>query len=246
MNKYIIYCLVCFIPLMSFGQRKFISSGKILFERKIDLQKEITAVPWLRSNPAIAQMPRYYTTSHFLYFTPHETIFRRNPAEIDKTAYYSNDRSADDLVYTNLSKGLFSKELAFYEETVFLADSLRKLEWEMTNEVRTIAGFECRKATTIILDSLYVIAFYSDEILSNGGPLSYCKLPGMILGLVVPRMNLTFFATSVELTEPTREQLTPPASSQFLNYDSFKELIDKTVHKFGNTVGDRVRLKSLL
>ena len=39
--------------------------------------------------------------------------------------------------------------------------------------------------------------------------LSYCNLPGMILGVAVPRMNLTIFATKVELQEPRPEKLIP-------------------------------------
>jgi GLPGLI family protein len=246
MNRFIGICFLYLVPFLSYGQPKFISSGTINFERQLDLSKETQGRPWLGIYPATTQTSRFYTTSHILYFTPNETVFKRNPADLEKSAYYNSDRSADDMVYTSLANGIFSKKLAFYEETVFLTDSLRDLEWEMTNEVRTIAGFECRKATTIILDSVYVIAFYSDEILSNGGPLSYYNLPGMILGLVIPRMNLTFFATSVELTEPTKEQLAPPSSPQFINYENFEELIKKTATKFGSTVSNRIRLKSLL
>lgn len=246
MNKTIICCMIIFVSSVASGQPKFISSGKIIFERKLDLPKEIQGRPWLRFNMDMSQVPKYYTTVHNLFFTPRETMFRRDPADVERSPYYNKDRGADDLIYTNLARRNFTKKTAFFEETVFLADSLRDLQWEMTNEVRTIAGFECHKATTIILDSVYVIAFYADEILSTGGPLSYSNLPGMILGLVIPRLNLTFFATSIELTEPTREQLSPPSSTQFFNYESFRELIKKTTQKFGSDVGDRILLKSLL
>jgi GLPGLI family protein len=246
MTRIISCFLIILVSNVANGQPKFISSGKIVFERKLDLSKEMQGRPWLSVNMDRSQMPKYYTTVHNLYFTPKETMFKRDPADIEKSVYYNSDRSADDLIYTNLANGIFAKKLAFFDENFFLADSLRKLEWEMTNETRSIAGFECHKATTIILDSVYVIAFYSDEILPAGGPLSYHDLPGMILGLVIPRMNLTFFATKLELTEPTREQLNPPSSTQFFNYESFKELIKKTTQKFGSAVGDRIVLKALL
>lgn len=243
----IISCFSIFlISNMANGQPKFISGGKIVFERKLDLSKELQTRPWLWANMDRTQMPRYYTTIHNLYFTEHETVFKRDPADIERSSYYNSDRSADDLIYTNLKNGMFTKKQAFFEETVFLTDSLRKLRWEMTNEVRNIAGFDCHKATTTILDSVYIIAFYCDEILSNGGPLSYNDLPGMILGLVIPRMNLTFFATGIELTEPTKEQLSPPSATQYFNYESFTEFIKKTTQKFGTAERDRIVLKSKL
>jgi len=91
-----------------------------------------------------------------------------------------------------------------------LTDSIRKIEWRITNDTRDIAGFECHKAVGKILDSVYIIAFYTDQITTSGGPLSYCNLPGMVLGVAIPRCNLTIFATKVEFTEPRPEKLMPP------------------------------------
>jgi GLPGLI family protein len=238
--------LIILIAATAHAQPKFISSGKIVFERRLDLHKEMYNRPWVWFNMDQSKTPRYYTSKHQLFFTRQETIFKRDPGDVEKSAYYNNDRSADDIIYTNLEKGIFSKKQAFFEENVFISDSLRHLKWEMTNEVRNIAGFDCHKATTIILDSVYIIAFYCDEILSRGGPLSFHNLPGAILGLVIPRMNLTYFATSIELTGPTKEQLDPPSASPQLNYESFKTLIMKTAQKFGTERRDRFLLKSLL
>jgi GLPGLI family protein len=48
------------------------------------------------------------------------------------------------------------------------------------------------------MDSVYVIAYYSDAIIANGGPESFNGLPGMVLGIVMPRLNITYFATQVD------------------------------------------------
>jgi GLPGLI family protein len=64
-------------------------------------------------------------------------------------------------------------------------DSLPHLEWRLTNENRVIAGFNCRKAVAKMFDSVYVFAFYTDEILIPGGPCTIHVLPGMILGSMV-------------------------------------------------------------
>jgi GLPGLI family protein len=50
------------------------------------------------------------------------------------------------------------------------------------------------------MDSVYVFAFYTDEILTSGGPEGFSGLPGMILGIAIPRLNATWFATKLELT----------------------------------------------
>ena len=75
------------------------------------------------------------------------------------------------------------------------------MDWRITGERRTIAGFECHKAVGRIMDSVYVVAFYTDQIVTNGGPESFNGLPGMILGLAIPRINTTWFATKIEAIE---------------------------------------------
>jgi GLPGLI family protein len=80
----------------------------------------------------------------------------------------------------------------------------------MLGEYREIAGYNCRKAATIVMDSVYIIAFYTDEIPVSAGPESFNGLPGMILGIVIPRMNLTYFATKVETLQPTEKEFVLP------------------------------------
>ncbi len=94
-------------------------------------------------------------------------------------------------------------------------------------EIRQIAGYECRKALTIINDSVYVVAFYTDKILLKGGPEGFNGLPGMIMGMAIPRLQTTWFATKVEPTPFDPKELQVPAGKK----STAKEVeaaIDKT------------------
>jgi GLPGLI family protein len=83
-----------------------------------------------------------------------------------------------------------------------LVDSLSNIEWKISNENRIISGYNCRKAVGKILDSVYVFVFYTDEIAISGGPCSIHGLPGMILGMTIPRLYTSWIATSIKLTKP--------------------------------------------
>lgn len=85
---------------------------------------------------------------------------------------------------------------------ILLQDSLLKVKWKITNEYRNIAGYDCRRANGVTLDSVYVVAFYTDQIPSASGPGSLNGLPGMILGLVVPEQHYNIYATKVDFTAP--------------------------------------------
>lgn len=76
-------------------------------------------------------------------------------------------------------------------------DSVRKITWKITDETREIAGYTCRRANALVMDSIYVVAFYAIQIPVSGGPESFTGLPGMILGLAIPHENITWFATKV-------------------------------------------------
>ena len=47
------------------------------------------------------------------------------------------------------------------------------------------------------MDSIYIVAYYTDEIITPGGPESFSGLPGMILGLAIPHEHVTWFATKL-------------------------------------------------
>ena len=85
-----------------------------------------------------------------------------------------------------------------FEQTFLVEDTLRRIKWKITDETRPIAGFNCRRANALIMDSICVVAFYTDEILTTGGPESFSGLPGMILGIALPHEHITWFATKVE------------------------------------------------
>jgi GLPGLI family protein len=91
---------------------------------------------------------------------------------------------------------------------------MRKIEWKYTSDIRKIAGFNCRKATGIIMDSVFVFAFFTEEIMVTGGPEGFNGLPGMILGVAIPRMHITWFATKLELVDVSAKDLAAPVKGK--------------------------------
>src|SRR5688572_5179859 len=88
-----------------------------------------------------------------------------------------------------------------YGSNFNVEDSIPAIQWKLSNENRMIAGFNCRKATGIIMDSVYVFAFFTEEIMIPGGPCSISGLPGMILGLTIPRLYTSYIATKIMVND---------------------------------------------
>jgi len=221
-----LYIIFAFIVLSGSikAQDIFISKGKIEFERKLSFHRSLEGMmdddndkTWLemikKSSPAVI-------TSYFdLYFDDNKTLYKpgREVTTAQKAPDWALGPSIDNTVFTDLTKEQNISLKNVYENSFLIQDSTRKIEWRVTMDTRNIAGFECRKAVGKIMDSVYVIAFYTDKILTSGGPESFSGLPGMILGIAIPRINTTWFATKLELVPVKPEDIAAPKKGKKVN-----------------------------
>ncbi|MBN9298301.1 MAG: GLPGLI family protein [Filimonas sp.] len=218
MKKLFLYILPVFFAGAVSAQQTFIAKGKIEFEKKISIHKALDAIVGDDEGEAtwIAQLkkslPAYKNVYFDLYFSGDKTLYQpgREDNAPQKTPDWALGPANDNIIYSDLSKGESISQKTVYEATYLIQDSIRNIKWRITPDTRTIAGLECRKAVGVIMDSVYVIAFYSEQILTTGGPESFSGLPGMILGVAIPRINTTWFATKLELQEVKPEQLVAP------------------------------------
>lgn len=107
--------------------------------------------------------------------------------------------NSSKMIFQNL-KDLTSAVQVEIDDKYLITDSLNEITWRFSDEYRNIAGYECRRVNGSTKDSLYLIAFYTDELPLSAGPALTSGLPGMILGLVIPEMHIQYWATKVEFT----------------------------------------------
>ncbi|MGN7987523.1 GLPGLI family protein [Pedobacter sp. 22226] len=220
--KYIILFAVIFISSDLFAQNiHFVQNGVIEFEKRSNIyaliKKKIDKDNESYMNEAFElykkNNPQFKVAKSTLSFTRDKSLYKWPPVE--ETAnnnWISSDALADlkNTIATNFDQQTSITQKNVYEEVYLVKDSVRKINWKITDETREIAGYECRRANAIIMDSVYVVAYYSNQIAVSGGPESFTGLPGMILGLALPHENVTWFATKVtEVTVPEKDLLAP-------------------------------------
>lgn len=134
-------------------------------------------------------------------------------------------------VYQDLKKGEVTSKFDLAGSPVLLQDSLLDVKWKITNEYREIAGYECRRANGVVLDSVYVVAFYTDQIPVSAGPGTIHGLPGMILGLVVPEQHYNIYATKVNVGQPEIKPVTGKKKDKPMTrkelYTTFKDVVGR-------------------
>ena len=180
------------------------------------------------SDDAKDKMSKYRTSSWDYSFNDSSSIYKVKPKETlnDNNFFFIAGENTNEM-YTDFSKKAMVIRKPINGEDFILKDTIPHLQWKIMHDVRQIAGYECRKATTVINDSVTVVAFYTDEILLKGGPEGFTGLPGMILGLAIPRYNTTWFATKVEAKNVPILNIAPPAKGKRTDTEKdFKKMVD--------------------
>jgi len=237
-------CLI--LSLAASAQTNFISAGKIEFERKTNVHRLYLNEESEAGNSWADEMkkliPQFKTGYFELSFAGDQSVYKPGRESEDKAGGFFESPANDNVVYKNLGQKTFVSQKRVFESQFLLADSIKNPVWKLENETRTIAGFECRKAITRICDSVVVVAFYTDEILPSDGPESFGGLPGMILGLAIPRLYTTWFATKVELlNDADSHKITAPAKGKKA---TSKEMIDR-VNTGIKDWGEKYRSKAI-
>jgi GLPGLI family protein len=212
------------------AQAVFVTKGKIEYEKKVNMQKYIEDNSW--TSEFKDKMPVYKINYYNLFFDSAVTIFKAGrEVPDDKWKNFWSESGADEnVVKMDYSGGIYSEFKQVFEKRYLVQDSMIQIEWKLSDEYRTIAGFDCRKAVGRFFDSLYVIAFYTDQIPLPGGPEQFNGLPGVILGLALPRYYTTWFATKVELETPAANELKLPEGKA--SRISRRQLMEQVVKVF--------------
>lgn len=238
--KKILYLLILLSFSLITDAQQLILQGKIHYERKENLHKLFTEEnEW--TSEFKKQLPKYRIDIFELSFNTKRSLYKMEQEfEGNSNILDWFNVAKSNIVSQNIENQKVQAQKVVYENTYQINDSLPKITWKLHNEYRTIAGFSCRKASTIILDSVYIIAFFTDEIPLSGGPESMNGLPGMILGLVVPRLNTTWFATRVDHVSVSDESLVfyPKAKKKINTIKTFLDELKLATKNWGKESGD--------
>ncbi len=204
--------IIMICPVLIQAQQKFIYEGRIDFERKINIQRQVDdedmRSDWFKE--LVKTQPVFHTTNFSLQFSNSKTIYKLEGESPKIQMWWIIGPAKENTIYTDLEHNTMKSLKSVFEQNFLISDSIKSIDWKISDEKRTIAGMDCRKAVARICDSVYVVAFYTDEIPVTGGPESFNGLPGMILGLAIPRLHTTWFATKIQLTAPVAKDFEIP------------------------------------
>ncbi|MGN6164418.1 MAG: GLPGLI family protein [Flavisolibacter sp.] len=234
MKKVFIAVVVSCITWMANAQTQFHSTVKIEFEKTVytkQLYKDLSPEWYDMIKDRLPNSSLSYFD--FIGDTTRSVYKPGRELPVDPRSF-NMDIANKNVVYNDYRSNTTTTQKPVFEETFLVQDSLLKIKWKLTADTRTIAGFDCRKAVGLIDDSIAVFAFYTDEILINGGPEGANGLPGMILGLGMPRIHTTWFATKVEVNGVDMSKVKPATKGKKVNREAMIQSLDKVLKNWGN------------
>lgn len=240
--KQILFASVLLFTLPSIAQMK---DGKILYEKTMQLQIRIND-----DNPAFQNMiPKERKDKFELLFSDGKSLWQPvvDDNQSDEMSFGDAEGGgmrmvfrmpgSEDITFHNItdSKKVEQKELG--GKTYIVNDSIRKQNWKVAGETKTILGYNCMKATSQrtqesmrmkmdngkmtrekVIDTLNIVAWFTNEISGSFGPEMYQgQLPGAILEMDVNNGRSSFKALEVspkidvsKIKEPSKGKKVTP------------------------------------
>jgi GLPGLI family protein len=246
MRNYIIVAICLLLSSSLFAQNaRFTPAGTIEFEKKVNMyaiiQRELKKGD---ENNSFAQQafdqfkktqPQFKVSNSTLSFAQNKTLFVPAAPEGSTNNWFNIALASQfNTTFTDLNTNTFVTQKNVFEENFLVKDSTRKINWKLTSETRDIAGYTCRRANAVIMDSIYVVAFYTDEIPVSGGPESFSGLPGMILGVALPHENVTWFATKVTDVTVQESALKVPNKGKPVDNKKLRATLESALKSWGD------------
>ena len=234
MNSRIFFIATILFCSVHSAAQQFINKASIEYEVKTNVKKTMGDNSW--AEMLKEAMPQF-KVGYFNYtFADNKSIYKFDHWDPKgKVPEYMRRNDEDNVWYFDHDNNKFYMKKTVFGSEFYTADSIPAIKWKITNESRIIAGFNCRKAVGQISDSVYVFAFYTDEITIPGGPCSINGLPGMILGVTIPRMYMSMMATKIMVNGVNVADIKPISSKKYLTLASMKSTIRENTKDWGSS-----------
>lgn len=131
---------------------------------------------------------------------------------------------AAGLTFKNLETKTVIDNRDIMGKQFLIEESLNNAKWKVTGQKKTILGYMAMEATTMMNDTVPVVAFFTPQIPISNGPAMHHGLPGMILEVDIDSGKNIIVATEVELMDIDTKDLEKPSSGKKVTKEEFNEI----------------------
>lgn len=214
---------------VAFAQQ-FVEKATIQYEVKTNLLKQLGTGSWADRMREV--LPKFKTGYYNYTFEGDKSMYKFDHWDPTMTIpewYRKSDE--ENTYYFDHSTGKFAMTKNVWGTNLNIEDSIYNIQWKLGGEHRVIAGYNCRLASAVLMDSIYIFAYYTDEIMISGGPMSISGLPGMVLGLTIPRLYSSWIATNVDIVKVDAAAIKPLKAKKPMDRKELAKLLYDRIKK---------------
>ena len=233
MKHFLYFTTIMLLTTFESKAQNFISKATIEFEVKTNIKKTMGSSSW--AEMLKDKMPTFRTGYYNFTFADNKSVYKwHHWHEKEIMPEWFRKPEEDNVWYFDHTAGKYNMQKNVFGGNFNVEDSIQNIEWKLSNENRMIAGFNCRKAVGKIMDSVYVFAFFTEEIMIAGGPCAINGLPGMVLGLTIPRLYSSWIATKVLVNDVNVSLIKPVAVKKYYSYQTLKTTLIERSMEWGD------------
>lgn len=187
--------------------------------------------------------PQFKVMKSTLTFSGNTTLYKPIEEQEAQQNFLSFHPAMNQIntIYSDLAAGTFVNQKSAFEQNFLVKDTLRNIKWKITDETREVAGYSCRRANGIIMDSIYVVAFYTDKIPVSGGPESFSGLPGMILDVALPHEHIRWTAKTITEKTGLAASVKAPTKGKVQTNAEMKKTIQSSSKNWGDAAKEAMK-----
>lgn len=224
---------------------KGIAYYKVIIKTEIDMDSTKMKDPeYIRMSEMLSKP---FIDEFELKFTSLESAFnilpklkKPDPAKDKGMSISMTLMSEDEIIYKNISKGVFVNNKEIFGKKFLIKDSLKNRNWNLEKESKMIGDYTCFKATYEKEAELHtdesdfsktqkkpqvITAWYTPQIPIKNGPEMYGGLPGLILELKDD--DVRFLCTKIVLNPKDPIEIKEPTKGKEVTREEFNAIMKK-------------------
>lgn len=225
-----------------------LKEGTIVYEKKVNLHRR------LKDDQMKAMIPEFRSNKQQLVFSDSISVYKAVPEDEAPDPFAGGGgpggpgggpggpgggpggggmrfgpMGQNNVLYVNFTNQKIVEQTELGEKNYLIIDTLKVLPWKLTDETKTVLKYNCKKATLATQRGQNLVAWYTEEITTPGGPEMFNGLPGAVLALDMNEGETIYTALEVskkadkkELKEPAKGTQTTRAEYNQKMQDMFK------------------------
>lgn len=260
-----ILLVACGSWLAAFFSNAQQTQGLVIYERTSQMN-----IQFAGNNPEMERMiPRSRTDKFDLVFGNNKSLWKQAEQENNDDTEFDGGgmqirmiaAGANDVLFCDFENAKSVEQRELFDKKFIVDDSIRKLQWKLTDETKTILNHLCRKAIATrystrmmmnmdngkmerkeVADTSLIIAWFTMDIPVSAGPGEYQgQLPGLILEMNINDGRQTFIAKSIS-DKADLAVIKEPTGKKRYTQAEFRKERDKMMEEMqrNNQGGNRV------